>query len=305
MKVGIESLLGTAAEVEYEEDMATVDALSFVEALVALNEDEASLTEAISFLDNAEDIIASVKVNGIDAGTEALVGKELVGAGIAFDATDVEGACASLEAAKETVWARVKETAKAIFEKIKDFFKTVFLNYGRLLRLITVHTQRIAKIDKPAWKKAGKSIKVLDINEVLAAVKGAQDVITSIVEQVGDKEFSIAQSADADAVINGTVASAIRAAGKRSVTITTDDNNVGSTMDSVKKAMGAATDFYKEVKAMNATISRVKVKLMDEGDKNAYAPTKCVRAVSSIASASGVVLLRSMAAAVKVMRNVK
>ncbi len=305
MNIGTEAVLGRTNAVDVSEETAYEAALELVEIMVGLNEDDAALAGAIDFVGNADDILATLKKNGVDAGTEALVGKELGEIGVTLDASDVEGTCAAIEEVKEKLWERTKKVIKDIIERIKAFFTKLFLNVDLMIKSMSKQTQRLAKISSADWKKKDKVLSIVSVAQTEGIVSELETLVAQALAGFSSGKFSIAESADMTAFVKGDTVSNWRIELSKKNTLDCSKADCGDAVKDAAADFGVAMIAHAALKLTNKVVRAVRVGKVEQDAGNKYAPSAVVRAVSSVCTLGGLHCLRVMRSSIAVLKNAK
>ncbi len=305
MNIGTEAVLGTTTTVDVTAEEAYEAALELIESVVVMEESDVELASMFDFLDNADDIITSLKANGVDAGTEALVGTELSTLGIALDANNIDGVCTALEEAKEGLWKRTTEFVKRIFAAIRDFFARLFTNTNHLYKLLVRHEQRIRNINNPDWKSKDKEFKVVDGSAMTSKYTAGKSAITAILNAFKNDDFELAKTGSLDDFVKGDMAEELRIASKKTITIDCEKDDAQNSFDATEIVVKAVAYNVREMQAHAKYIKALKIKKVDETSKNEYKAVKCARAVAQFTAIAGTAQLRIMRGALRVYRNIK
>lgn len=286
-----------------EEAYTAEDALDLMEAALLLDGEVADLAGVLRFVGNSQAVAASVKENGIDAGTEALFGQGMKGYFEKWDAEDAEGTATAIEAGLEGVGEKIAAAVRKIVERIRQFLEKLFLNQKGLMKEYQIQKLRLNGMKNYTWKKGDK---VFSLPGTLDKAKAAGIVETAneIVKALDDTEFKIDGKVKPE-FLNGAVLKTLReAAGK-----TTEFKCASSKPESVwKDLLGdveGALNMATELDSVYKTVKSIQVKSLEEATGNKVPPAKAASTAASIVSFTGIYQLKVARAKLAILKNIK
>lgn len=299
MNIGIEAM----TEVVLDSDTSIEAAmLEVTEAAVLLQADTEELNMLAMFEENFSAIKSTVVTNGIDAGTESLVGGVMAQQLAVWDAEDIEGTVASMEKTEETTWEKIKDYIQRVFEKIKQFFSKLLLNQAIIEKALQKQLQRVKALKGAEWKKENKQFKFVMSDKAEDIVETVFETTQQVIAAIGSKTFEIKSNKDMDALVNGDLQKSLKVAFASASSEKAEGKFKFAT---VAKRAEALTKSAVNYKRRGQVIKSASVKLLEEGKNNAYRPARCVGRTSSVLSTCSIGALRDMRTMVSLLKNVK
>jgi hypothetical protein len=310
INIGIEALVAPAnpSAKKASSALQTARAYRLLEATLLVEVAVGELNELARFSETASGIAESVRVHGIDAGTEALVGDAMRSVVAKWDKTDAAGTVAAIEAGLESVKDKVSEAVKRVIERLKSFVEKLVLNGKGLQDSFRKNKIRVGKIEasKFAWKKADKVIKTPG----KLGKEGAQLSMqaTAVIMQLKNPKFNMVKELPAE-FMNGSVLKGLREAAAKTVEFKCADF---TTAADIKKQYSEALDAGTKVIAdfagfeeLRRTVRAVRVSKVEVADTNKVPVGRAVATAASMKTFEGIVALRKLRAALAVLKNIK
>jgi hypothetical protein len=306
MDIGTESMkdqeqvIGTVGEVPSYDA-----AIELMEAALLMQTESEELSGLVTLEDNLTDIAASMKTNQIDAGTEALVGKELLSFCGKFDKTDVPGTIAAVEAGLEGVGEKIMTYIKKLIENMKQFLEKLVFNRDIIVKSYRKQMQRVKLLGaKAGWAKKEKTFQGVGKPSDIAGIKENCALINEVLTMLNSGVWTMS-AAKGGEMASGIAVKKLREAAKKSNGETFKCSDESATKFVADAAMGetiitgmlAFDNLRNQLKSFK--MKPIKKEVSD------IKPARMVSYCNQYIGMIGIICVRSIRALNNILRNIK
>ena len=300
--IGLEAMLEPTLDtaVVYDAEVA----LDMMESAMLLEADVAELDGMLKFEANVSGIAASVKENGIDAGTEALVGSAMSSYFAKWDADDATGTAEVMEAGLETISEKVTEAIRKIVERIRQFFVKLMLNEAGVRKEYNAQRLRIASMKNFVWKKDEKKFKTPGGVHKGKAL-GAVSVAFLVVEELSKNEFNISKGKVSDEFMDGTLIKEFRSNAKDTKEFDCSKAKPDTIANIYLKEISDNLDAVNKNTNAAKNIRSIKTKKIEEATGNLVNPARAASSAASILTWMNLHYLKIARSHLAILKNIK